>query len=208
MKNFAFLLLFAAGCAAVPLSQSPETLPVLVFQAPLPAVQGMYSVNPLRLELKMYVGKDGAVQKASFVTSSGDADWDATALIEIKKWKFLPAMVGGKPVPIWINQGVIVRFQEPLMMALAEIVCPDRAMADSVYELLVKGEDFDVLARTVSTGTTRMIGAMPGSVDIRTFPFFIQEKLERLKVGNVTEPIQLGQQFVIYKRLSAAPDGA
>lgn len=207
MKNLVFVLLFAGGCAAIPLSEGPDTLPVLIVQAPLPAVEGSYAINPLRLELKMYVGRDGAVQKASFVMSSGNADWDARALNEIRKWKFLPATVAGKPVPIWINQGIIVRFQEPLVMTLAEIVVPDRAAADSVYELLMGGADFPTLARTLSVGSTRDGDGTLGSVDIRTFPYFIQEQLEQLKVGTVTAPIHLGQQFVIYKRLSAAPGG-
>ena len=88
-------------------------------------------------------------------------------------------------------------------MSLSEIAYADRKGADSIYALLMMGENFDSLARTVSIAASREQNGKLGDVDIRTYPFHIQEELAKLNVGDITVPLQLGQSFIIFKRLAA-----
>lgn len=205
MRISSILMLFLVGCVTIPLSETPETLPILIYQSPLPAVSRPSYYSDLRLDLKLYIAKDSSVTKAYFLTSSGDRDWDDRALTEIRKWKFVPATLEGKPVPIWVRQAVVVRFQDPVKMYLAEIVCPDRTSADSAYALLEAGRDFGQTSRDVSVSASRAIDGLRGEIDIRTLPYHIQQELEKLDEGEYTPPLQFGQKFVIFRRL--APHG-
>jgi parvulin-like peptidyl-prolyl isomerase len=129
--------------------------------------------------------------------------WEACAIEEIRKWRFLPATQNGRPVSVWIRQSIIIRPEKLLKMSLSEIAYADRRGADSIYTLLKMGEDFDSLARTVSIAASRKQNGKLGDVDIRTFPFHIQKELAKLNVGEVTIPLQLGHSFIIFKRLAA-----
>lgn len=203
MKAFMILALLAAGCLTVPLSDRQETLPVLAYQTVLP-IFSQTSALRLKLEAELSIGKDGSVQNAKLLTSSGDGEWDARATEEIGKWRFLPATHNGNPVAVRIRQTIFVQFREPMRMFLAEIVCANRFSADSAYQALLRGEDFPVLARNVSTALSARNGGAMGEVDIRTLPFAIQKEVEKLEAGDLTLPLQLGRQFIIFKRLSSA----
>jgi parvulin-like peptidyl-prolyl isomerase len=111
-------------------------------------------------------------------------------------------MAGGKPVPLWIMQTIRVQFMPPSYIDLAEIVCPTREIADSLYARLKSGEDFVTLARTCSRGPTKDQGGILGEVDVRTYPMEVQQVLRKLQEGMITEPLEIGTQFVIFKRLS------
>jgi hypothetical protein len=203
MKTIVILLLCMSGCATTQLPDSSGTLPVLIYQVPLPSLYRTTFSDEFKIEIKFHIAADSSVQEVIFLSSNTDPRWEARAIEEIRKWRFLPAMQNGRPVPVWIRQSIIIRPEKPLTMSLSEIAYADRRGADSIYTLLKMGEDFDSLARKVSIAASREQNGKLGDVDIRTLPFHIQKELSTLNVGEVTIPLQLGQSFIIFKRLAA-----
>lgn len=202
MRTLAILLLLVAGCATT--TQLPDlsgTAPVLIYQVPLPSFYQTSYSGEVKVELKLLIARDSSVQDVMFLSSNTDPKWEDRAIEEIRKWRFLPATQNGRPVPVWIRQVIIIRPEESLKMFLSEIAYTDRSGADSIYNLLMTGEDFGSLARTVSTAPSREQNGKLGEVDIRTFPFNIQKEMEKLSIGEITKPLEFGHSFVIFKRL-------
>ncbi len=191
-----------SGCTSLQPPEAPETLPQLVYQVPLPPWPTSAVDRDITLDLKIYVNSDGSVRDAVLLTPSGFRNWDASALQEIRKWRFSPAVDRGKPIPLWIRQTVRIHFEVPMFMPLAEFVCTGAALADSVYRLLKSGEPFELLAKQFSVVTSRERGGVLGKVDVRTFPAEIRRELAKLRDGEFTGPLVLGQRYIIYKRLA------
>ena len=193
--------LLLCGCASSEPSALPDVYPELVVQTPLPAWPAPVLNNEVSLQLKLRIARDGSVLYASFVHPTGYEEWDTMALAEIRKWRFSPAIVDGQPVAIWIRQQVRVRFENPDFMMLAELVCPEHGLADSLYTLLASHVPFDSLARTYSISSSRDKGGVLGETDLRTLPFNVRRELTTLRANEFTRPMVIGGQFVIYKRL-------
>lgn len=206
MKTIVILLLFFSGCAATQLPESSGTLPVLIYQVPLPGVHRTTFSNDFKIELKLHIAKDSSVQEVIFLSSNVEPMWEASAIQEIRKWRFLPATQNGRPVSVWIRKLIIIRPEQSIILSLHEIVSADRKVADSIFALLQIGQDFDSLAGTVSIAASREQNGKIGDVDIRTYPFHIQKELEKLSVGEITIPLQLGQSFIIFKRMAEATE--
>jgi TonB family protein len=197
-------LLLVGGCSSLPQAEAPDTLPKLVYQTPLPPWPTVLPNRQISVDVKFLVAADGSVHRAELLTRTGFKTWDKEAVDELLKWRFSPATVDGKPISLWIRQTVYMRFEEPLKMTLSEIVCPNRVLADSVYQMLSAGTAFDTLAKDFSTAASRASGGSLGSLNIRTFPINIQDELTKLREGEFTRPLSLGNDFVIYKRLKPA----
>jgi TonB family protein len=196
------VLLLLAGCTSPPAEVRVDRYPILIESTPLPAAPSWFRRNELILDLRIYVAADGSVRDLEWIESSNDKDWDADARDAILKWKYQPALEGGKPIAIWVRNTVKVQFEEPVTFPLAEIVCPNGEVADSVYALLAGGRGFADLAREVSVGSDRANGGYRGLTNIGIFPVAIREVLRKLKEGEITKPLRLGDRFVIYKRLA------
>ena len=203
MKTIVIMLLCLCGCATTQVPDSSGTLPVLIYQVPLPSYYRTTFSAEFKIDLKFHIASDSSVQEVIFLSSNIDPRWEACAIEEIRKWRFLPAMQNGRAVPVWIRQTIIIRPEKPLTMPLSEITCADRRGADLVYTLLLRGENFDSLARTVSIAASREQKGKLVNIDIRTYPFPIQKELAKLNVGEITIPLQLGRSFIIFKRLAA-----
>ena len=201
MKTMVLLLLIICGCATTQLPDSSGTLPVLLYQVPLPSTDRATYWGELKIDLKLRIAKDSSVQDILFLSSNTDPQWESSAKKEIQKWRFLPATQNGVPVPVWIRQSIIIRSEKPLTLSQSKIVSADYGGADSIYTLLKMGEDFESLARKGSAVPPPEYLGKIGEVDIRTFPFPIQKELEKLNVGEFTTPLQLGHSYIIFKRL-------
>jgi protein TonB len=53
------------------------------------------------VRLDVHVGPDGSVLEVRLKKSSGSALLDRTAIETVKKWRFSPAAVEGRPVAEW-----------------------------------------------------------------------------------------------------------
>ncbi len=194
--------LLLCGCASFEPPDTSYTLPEIINQVSLPSWPYGNSTLALNFTFRIHVAADGSVKEAIIETHSGSNEWDSLAVAQVRKWLYAPAIVNGRPTSIWIRQTVSVLFEKPLMMPLAELVCPERSLADSLYTLLSAGAPFDSLAHRFSNSSTRERGGVLGEIDIHTLPYHVRQVLSHLRKGSITTPLALGRQFVIYKRLS------
>ena len=124
MKKLACIicLVFLAGCSSIQTERMLIKEPELLKQVPLPYIpQSIYSEN-MELVSDILVNEDGTVERASFLKSSGDKDWDALAIKSILKWKFTPAMYNGHPIKLLVRKKIKIQFSKPQMMNLAKTI--------------------------------------------------------------------------------------
>jgi len=205
MKAVLLLILasiVACGCATTQPVELPDKLPHLIEQEPFPPMSEAISKTHLQFDIRLQVAEDGSVSRAQLLDLTGDPQWDSIAQNQITKWKFSPAVHNGKAISMWVNIIARVKFQEPLLMRLAEIVCPNQAMADSLYGLLRNGQHFDLLAASFSIAPSKDKGGDLGTLDLCRYGEDVRRTIARLHENGYTEPIALGERFVIFKRLS------
>jgi peptidyl-prolyl cis-trans isomerase C len=86
-------------------------------------------------------------------------------------------------------------------MNLAEILCTSREEADSVYNVIEQGQNFNELAMRYSVDPSREMGGMLGDVNINVFPENIRKSLSKLIINEYTKPMKYGDLYAIFKRL-------
>ncbi len=143
------------------------------------------------MNLLLHVRKDGTVDYAKLMETTGDAEWDSLALKSVLQWRFAPPLRGGVPSDLWARQLFVVRIKEPVTRTLTERLFPDRRQADSVYALLERG----TASETIFTQPAR-------GIDINVYAAATREALRRLQVNQYTSPVRVGEGFVIFKRVS------
>ena len=203
MKKLTFLicLVLLAGCSSIQTERAFIKEPELLKQAALPLIpQSIYREN-LELVSDILVTENGSVERASFIKSSGDKDWDALAIASILKWKFTPALYNGKPIKLLVRRKIRIQFTEPQIMNLAEIVFVNLKQADSAYEVLITGGDFNEIVSKYSISPSRINNGLLGEVNIQNYSKDISSVLSDLKEGQVSKPIPYGQNYIIFKRL-------
>ena len=194
--------LLLCGCATFEMPDAGYSLPEVTYQSSLPPWPFHTNNVSLNMRFKIHVAADGTVNDAILETPSGSKEWDSLALTEVRKWRYSPALMNGKPTALWLRQTITMHFDKPLYMTIAELACPERTIADSLYALLVAGASFDSLARQFSVADSRDRGGMVGEMDLHSLPMRICREVATLHKGEVTKPLKLGRQYVIYKRLS------
>ncbi|NUN70729.1 MAG: TonB family protein [Bacteroidetes bacterium] len=195
-----FSLFLLTGCS----SSQPDTntsLPILIQQQPLPAFPNTAAASQLRIPLELHISKTGTVTDAVLIRSSGDAAWDSAAITAIRSWRYTPAKVNGVPVPIWVQQTAVIRFSEPQLVPLAEIVCSDAGRADSAYQMLKQGAGFGETARRFSCAESRVQDGNLGTVNIQIYPEEVRNAMRGLAAGEFTAPIPYGDRYAIFYRL-------
>ena len=153
-------------------------------------------------DLKLQIEDNGNVLKAEILNPTGDAEWDSIATMRIGKWRFAPAIHAGSPIRMWVTIRAYVRAEDPLTMGLAEFACMDPHLADSVYALLLTGENFGRLVSLFSISKSKANNGDLGQVDIHRYGQGVQRSLRHLKENEFTEPLAMGQQYVIFKRVA------
>ncbi len=197
----AFLLAGLVGCSAPYENSHDIEPPELISYVPLPPFQVLPANRALRLKVLLCVREDGTVEHARLVHSSGDLLWDSLAERSIMQWRYAPPMLNGVPTAVWVNQRVVVQFDDPILMSLSQLSTPIKSQADSLYSLLEHGTDFEVLLRDFAGSPPHQHGGFLGTVDIRTFSPRVREALKPLHEGDFTHPLHIGDNYIIYKRL-------
>ncbi len=200
--NRAILLVcvLLAGCAT---SRQPEVSaegPEVISIAPLPPLTSISTVRGLTMNVLFHVLRDGTVKDVRILGSSGDLEWDSLAAQSMKQWRFTPITLDSVTGDHWFRQKVVVHIQEPIVMNLGELVCASRAEAESLYVLLEKGADFDTLARQIRGIPSSEYCRCPGATEIARYPQHVRNELMKLGLNDLTPPLQLGNNYVIYKR--------
>lgn len=195
------LLFFYPGCKSIQPPDETVTPPQLLYQVPLPPWPVQLPTQPVKLDLMIFVDTSGKVLDARFTRPTGSPEWDSESLQRIRQWRFSPPLVQGKPVARWVQLSVRVNFEEPFYMTLAELVCPDRTLADSLYKLLQSDASFEQLVGQFSVGASRQQQGHLGNINVRTLPNHIQKEVLKLEEGQFTAPLPRGREYVIFKRL-------
>ena len=182
-------LLLLAGCGTTQEATAPTEHLELISMTPLPPVTSDAYATGMKLNVLMHVLSDGTVENVRMLGTSGDAGWDTLALRSMKRWRYAPYRRDGAPADVWFRQLVVVQIQEPIVMTIGEIARPSQREADSLYALLGRGTDLDPLFRQ-SIGT----------FDIVKYPQAVRAEVEKLEVGDFTAPLNLGDNYIIYKR--------
>lgn len=190
-----------AGCASTQPNEPLERLPQLIVQEPFPPMTETLFNSRHDVDLKIQVADNGNVLRAELLNPTGDTEWDSLAQYRVGKWRFAPALHEGKPMQMWITIHAQIKFDEPLTMHLAEIVCPSSTVADSVYDMLLAGEDFNRLVSVFSIGSSITERGDLGEVDIHRYRQELQKDLMALRENRFTRPLAMGDHFVIFKRL-------
>jgi len=200
MRISLFLVLLLAGCSALQQSETPLQPPELVKSAPLPPIAAVVSGGGMRFDVMILVRKDGTVGKVRLLETSSDPEWDSLALHSIMKWQFVPGRQDGAPVDLWVRQPLLVQLREPVIRTLAALASSTQQEADSLYLLIEHGMNFDTLLRQAVQVSGERNGP-PGPVDISVYAPHLRDQLLRLREGDVSRPIRIGNRFIIYKRL-------
>jgi parvulin-like peptidyl-prolyl isomerase len=184
------------------MKQSSEgSTPQVLIQSQLPQIPASIQKPVFELDVVMFVMEDGTVGKTRMLKGSGDAEWDSLALSSIKQWRFTPARMDNKPVGSWFHMQSILRYADPQVMKLAEILCTTAEEADSVYKVIEQGKNFNDLAMHYSVDPSREMGGLLGDVNINVFPENIRRPLSKLSMNEFTKPIKYGDLYAIFKRL-------
>ncbi len=181
-------LLFLAGCVSPRETTVPDDQLEITRMTPLPPLESM-PFGGLRLNLLVHVLKDGTVDTARLLGSSGDTGWDALAMQAIKKWQFSIPRLDGVPTDRWARQVLVVQVEEPIIMTLGRLEVNNQRAADSLYLLLGNGIILDSSFKQSLE-----------KVDIMTYPKRVRTALKNLRENDFTQPIRLGETYIIFKR--------
>lgn len=197
-------LLVLAGCAAPHQTAAPDSHTELIRLTPLPPLTSHAMAFGVKLSVVFNVLPDGSTKGVSLLQSSGDPDWDSMAVDSLSQWRFTPLTGEKEQSERWIRYGVVVQVQEPIVMRLAEMIVPNRRKADSLSALLKGGADYDSLAVQALTGGAGGSWRPPESVNIARYPSRVRETLNTLRPDEITEPVRIGLDYVIFKRYGPA----
>ena len=200
----AFLLVWFLGCSTPHEISHDISPPELTSYVPLPPFRILPDNRPLKLRIMMCVREDGSVEHVRFLQSSGDKDWDSLAERTIMQWRYAPPLRDGVPTDVWVNQQIVVQFDDPILMSLMQISSPSKGVADSLYSLLVQGASFENLALESAGALMAPRGGYLGTIDIRTCAPRVRDALKLLHEGGYTHPLRVGDSYVIYKRIKKA----
>ncbi|MFO7525444.1 MAG: TonB family protein [Ignavibacteriaceae bacterium] len=203
MKRLFFLLflLTLPACSLFNPTEHSVEEPILLKQAPLPEIPASFQNLDFSFICEMLIDKNGNVETARLIESSGDKYWDSLAVLTLLNWQFSPLLYEGVPLKKLIRRKVNVIFTDPNEMVLAEIIFNTLAEAESIYTAVTKGENFFTLAKQYSISDSKINGGRLGKVDINHYSENISRVLEKLKVNEFTNPVVYGKYFAIFKRL-------
>lgn len=198
---FFFVFLSISGCSIFQPEESVVIQPKLLKQSELPPIKISIYKNNFEFICEMLIDENGNVERAKLLTNTGDADWDSLAVQSLLSWKFTPAFIDDSPVKILIRRKIMVVFEQPKIISLAEIMFDNYDQADSVYKALLNGADFYELASIYSISPSRSKKGFLGNINVNHYSDDISFILKTLEEGNITAPLKYGKYFIIFKCL-------
>ena len=202
MKTILLVAILFAGCTFFSETPNADRMPQLVFRTALPMVPSDWADSHPRLEVLFHISNSGEVIDARFVNSTGNDSWEANALKEMKQWRFSPAHLGPDSISVWVRVPIAVRYTDPKLVFLAQLICTDQTCADSAYRLLEAGRQFDLIGQELTLAGFSAYERIVGETDIHVYSKEVQKELQKLKEDDFTAPIRVGESFVIFKRLA------
>jgi TonB family protein len=193
------LLLFS-GCVVTQETGGLEPRQELVRMSPLPPLASSTSAGGVKVRVMFKVLGDGTVAEVRVLKSSGDAEWDASAIDSMKRWRFSTIPQDTVSAGRLFLYLLVVRAEAPVVMTLGELVAAKEQEADSLYALLKSGVAFDAIAKQIPVGSSGERGRFLGPVNIAIYPEQVRDELRTLSVNDFTHPIRLGHKYVIYLR--------
>ena len=109
----------------------------------------------MRIDLNILVGEDGTVRYVELLRGSGNLFWDSAAAATIKMWRYSPARYKDTPMKLWLHQTAVIQFSQPNFLTIAELLCPTKVEADSIYKKLTEGCDFCEMVLLYSIAPSR-----------------------------------------------------
>jgi hypothetical protein len=203
--KYSIAVLFVLCCCSPVFQSSLDHSPELLEPTPLPPLPENFKNPQLTFDVKIRLAQDGSVADVEWGEMVVNREWDASAEVEIRKWKFTPVVVDGQAVTPWIQQKIRVILGARVMLVLGQITVTNAVTADSVFDVLVHGADFAELAREVSVDSFAVAGGYRGETDVRFLSPRIQEGLLLLQGSDITRPIRVGEKFLVFKRLWRKP---
>jgi TonB family protein len=199
-----FFLFHLSGCisseeiAPWEYDKLPELVKYKPFDFP---ISGRFMREEEKIRLRIHVDREGNVDDVIMLEDLRDVIYNETVIRTVKDWKYSPAIREKQPVPVWIVQTVKVRFSDLKRVALSEILVTTKSLADSLWQLLDKSENFSELAKSFSTSTSAAEGGFLGEIDVRLLEPQVYNAVSKLAVGEFTRPIATQRGFVIYQRM-------
>ncbi|MFA6540260.1 MAG: TonB family protein [Bacteroidota bacterium] len=193
-------VLFFSACSSTQ-QVSELVLPELLIQQPLPPFPASFVSPTVKIDLEILVIEDGSVKHVRLLSTSGNPEWDSTALLAIKNWRYSPAIYQGKPVRLWLHQTATVQFSQPHLVPLAEIICTTQEEADTAYARLAEGCEFCDMVLMYSISSSKQQRGSLGEVNIHLYPDHVERALEQLAENEFTKPIKFGDKYIIFKRI-------
>ncbi len=193
------LVLLFGGCAATEESRSPREVPELVSMTPLPLLPQnfiRYGQDERRLHTLFCLRTDGSVADVRLLSLTGDSAWDKSALDSMRKWRFAPLTEPIDDEHLWVRRELVVKAADPIVMSIGELTAKSLHDADSLYALLRNGTSFDKLAQAFTSDEQWS----PQLINIACYPSHVRMELLKLDINEITEPMRLGNAYVIYKR--------
>jgi TonB family protein len=193
------LSLLITGCSSSRLSTGSDQQTELISLTPLPTLTTPTAFG-IKIIVLFRVSPEGVPAEVSMLRSSGDPDWDRPAVDSLMQWRFAPITGDREKGDRWIRYAVVVQVQEPTLMRLAEMILPSRERAEAIYAQLQGGASFDSLGKALLTGGTEGAWKPVELINLTRFPSHVREALCPLSSNQVTEPIRVGPNYVIFKR--------
>lgn len=189
----AFFLLFLTDCATQRESQQIEE------RTELPVFEGESEEGVLNLPVVFHINEDGSVENVQMLSTSGDSEWDSMAVDSMKQWEFTspPADSNGRRV----RKNVRVELRQSEILNLGVLTAGSEEDAEVLYNRLRAGIDFEQLVnQTSESSSIAESGSYLEDANTADFPSRIGKILLDLNAGEISRPVMLDGEYVIFKR--------
>ncbi len=195
------MLSILGGCGVQRETFEPDVLPKLRDYQPITCSSPLLRNDGYYAMVQLSIDEKGNVIRAVLIRSTGLQDLDDSIATTVKRWKYYPAEVQGKPIALSLLQQLSIRFEPPVQYSMAEIVVSTSALADSVIQEIEKGVEFEQVARKFSQSQSASIGGYLGAIELKNFRPDIYNVVRKLYPGDISTPLLIDHGYVIYKRI-------